>query len=113
MSMSPGGTGVVKDSKTHESDIDTCGVSQATATSPIDNGSLQPLVLQPFKGVSNIADASNHEASEEQPLRKSADDMTVLTNGMSSDDSSASVWWTNELDRLERIKKKESKRVRK
>ena len=105
MSMSLGAVGGVKDSKTVDSDIDTCGVSQATAASPIDNGSLQPLVLQPLKGASINADESDHNASEEQPLRKSAEAMTGLTNGMSSDDSSASLWWTNELDRLEILEK--------
>ena len=52
-----------------DSDIDTCGVSQAAAASPIDNGSLTPLVLQPIKDESINADESIHNASKEQPLR--------------------------------------------
>ena len=106
MSMSLGVVGgSVKDSKTFDSDIDTCGVSQAAAASPIDNGSLTPLVLQPIKDESNNADESNLDASKEQPLRKSAEEKTGLANEMSTKDSSASVWWTNELDRLENAEK--------
>ena len=99
--MSPGEAGGVKDSGMSDSDIDTCGASQAAAASPINNGSLQPLVLQPFKDESINADVSNHNATKEQPLRKSAGAMTDLAKEVSYDDSSASVWWANELDRLE------------
>ena len=101
MSMSPGVEGGVKDSGMSDSDIDTCGVSQAAAASPIDNGSLQPLVLQPFKDDSINADVSHYGTAKEQPLCKSAGAMTDLAKEMSYDDSSASVWWHNELDRLD------------
>ena len=90
------------------SDIDTCGVSQTTATSPTENGS------QFIKGVSHTADdssindvsnnieVSNHEASQEQPLHKSA---TGLAKDASEEQSSASVWWHYQLDRLENAEK--------
>ena len=105
MSMSLVGVGEVKDSGMSDSDIDTCGVSQAAAASPIDNGSLTPLVLQPIKDESINADESIHNASKEQPLCKSAEGKTGLANEVSSEDSSASVWWKNELDRLEDFEK--------
>ena len=101
MSMSLVGAGEVKDSGTSDSDINPRGVSQATADSPINNGSLQPLVLQPYKDDSINADVSNLDATKEQPLRKSAGELTGLAKEVSYEDSSESVWWENELDRLE------------
>ena len=94
--MSGGKVGYLHDSKTRDSAIEARGVSQTTATSPIDNDS------QSIKDVYNNSDVSHHEASEEQPLRESA---TVTASEMSSDDSAASVWWRNELDRLETIER--------
>ena len=75
--------GNLNDSKTHDSAIETRGVSQTTATSPIDIDS------QSIQDVSDKADVSHHEASNEQSLRQSATD---ISSKMSSNDSAESVW---------------------
>ena len=86
--------GNLYDSKTRDSAIEARGVSQTTATSPIDIDS------QSIQDVYDNTDVSHHEASKEQPLRQSA---TGTASELSSDDSAVSVWWRNELDRLDRL----------
>ena len=81
--------------ETRESDIDTCGMHQTTAVSSSGIDS------QAIKNDSKDIRVSNDNGSSDKPLRKSAEGTTVSGKNLSSEDSSASVWWRNELDRLE------------
>ena len=83
--------------ETRESDIDTCGMHQTTAVSSSGIDS------QAIKNDSKDIRVSNDNGSSDKPLCKSAGNMTASSKDMGSVDCSESVWWRNELDRLEKL----------